>query len=172
MTKNGADYGSLTTPDPLSLHASLDALAGAGVTHLAMEASSHGLDQRRLDGVRLKAGAFLNLGRDHLDYHPSVEDYLAAAGRKFVARFDAARYLSLSESIDLHRIDAAAVRVPCDIVAVSSDRLVPASDLRALAESVGATAHYHEIDSRYGHDAFLKETGAIAALVATAVMAD
>lgn len=78
VTKSGADYGSLTTPDPLSLHASLDRLAGDGVTHLAMEASSHGLDQRRLDGVRLKAGAFLNLGRDHLDYHPSVEDYLAA----------------------------------------------------------------------------------------------
>lgn len=78
VTAKGADYGSLTTPDPLSLHASLDKLAGEGVTHLAMEASSHGLDQRRLDGVRLKAGAFLNLGRDHLDYHPSVEDYLAA----------------------------------------------------------------------------------------------
>lgn len=78
VTETGADYGSLTTPDPLSLHASLDRLAGDGVTHLAMEASSHGLDQRRLDGVRLAAGAFLNLGRDHLDYHPSVEDYLAA----------------------------------------------------------------------------------------------
>lgn len=78
VTAKGADYGSLTTPDPLSLHASLDKLAGEGITHLAMEASSHGLDQRRLDGVRLKAGAFLNLGRDHLDYHPSVEDYLAA----------------------------------------------------------------------------------------------
>lgn len=78
VTAKGADYGSLTTPDPLSLHASLDRLAGEGVTHLAMEASSHGLDQRRLDGVRLKAAAFLNLGRDHLDYHPSVEDYLAA----------------------------------------------------------------------------------------------
>lgn len=78
VTEDGADYGSLTTPDPLSLHASLDRLAGEGVTHLAMEASSHGLDQRRLDGVRLSAGAFLNLGRDHLDYHPSVEDYLAA----------------------------------------------------------------------------------------------
>lgn len=78
VTRKGADYGSLTTPDPLSLHASLDKLAGEGITHLAMEASSHGLDQRRLDGVRLKAGAFLNLGRDHLDYHPSVEDYLAA----------------------------------------------------------------------------------------------
>ncbi|MDX3807733.1 UDP-N-acetylmuramoyl-L-alanyl-D-glutamate--2,6-diaminopimelate ligase [Bosea thiooxidans] len=78
VTAKGADYGSLTTPDPLSLHASLDKLAREGITHLAMEASSHGLDQRRLDGVRLKAGAFLNLGRDHLDYHPSVEDYLAA----------------------------------------------------------------------------------------------
>lgn len=78
VTAKAAQYGSLTTPDPLSLHASLDRLAGEGVTHLAMEASSHGLDQRRLDGVRLKAGAFLNLGRDHLDYHPTVEDYLAA----------------------------------------------------------------------------------------------
>lgn len=78
VTEDGADYGSLTTPDPLSLHASLDRLAGDGVTHLSMEASSHGLDQRRLDGVRLAAGAFLNLGRDHLDYHPSVEDYLSA----------------------------------------------------------------------------------------------
>ena len=81
VTSKGADYGSLTTPDPLSLHASLDALAQKGVTHLAMEASSHGLDQRRLDGVRLSAGAFLNLGRDHLDYHPTVEDYLAAKMR-------------------------------------------------------------------------------------------
>jgi UDP-N-acetylmuramoyl-L-alanyl-D-glutamate--2,6-diaminopimelate ligase len=78
VTAAGADYGSLTTPDPLPLHASLDRLAGQGVSHVAMEASSHGLDQRRLDGVRLTAGAFLNLGRDHLDYHPSVEDYLAA----------------------------------------------------------------------------------------------
>ena len=78
VTAKGADYGSLTTPDPLSLHATLDRLAGEGITHLALEASSHGLDQRRLDGVQLAAGAFLNLGRDHLDYHPSVEDYLAA----------------------------------------------------------------------------------------------
>jgi UDP-N-acetylmuramoyl-L-alanyl-D-glutamate--2,6-diaminopimelate ligase len=60
------------------LHATLDRLAGDGITHLAMEASSHGLDQRRLDGVVLSAGAFLNLGRDHLDYHPTMEDYLEA----------------------------------------------------------------------------------------------
>jgi UDP-N-acetylmuramoyl-L-alanyl-D-glutamate--2,6-diaminopimelate ligase len=88
VTSRGADYGSLTTPDPVSLHRTLDRLAGErpaeeGITHLAMEASSHGLDQRRLDGVRLSAAAFLNLGRDHLDYHPTMDDYLAAKMRLF-----------------------------------------------------------------------------------------
>lgn len=82
---SGAVYGSLTTPDPVTLHRTLDALAGEGVTHLAMEASSHGLDQRRLDGVRLAAGAFTNLSRDHLDYHSGLEDYLAAKLRLFDA---------------------------------------------------------------------------------------
>lgn len=81
VTAKGAHYGSLTTPDPLSLHLSLEQLAQEGISHLAMEASSHGLDQHRLDGVRLQAGAFLNLGRDHLDYHPSVEAYFAAKMR-------------------------------------------------------------------------------------------
>jgi UDP-N-acetylmuramoyl-L-alanyl-D-glutamate--2,6-diaminopimelate ligase len=71
-------YGSLTTPDPVALHRSLDQLAGEGVTHLAIEASSHGLDQHRLDGVRVAAGGFTNLSRDHLDYHPTLEAYLAA----------------------------------------------------------------------------------------------
>ncbi|HEY5215549.1 MAG TPA: UDP-N-acetylmuramoyl-L-alanyl-D-glutamate--2,6-diaminopimelate ligase, partial [Pseudolabrys sp.] len=76
-------YGSLTTPDPVELHRTLDALAGEGVTHLALEASSHGLDQHRLDGVRIAAGAFTNLSRDHLDYHPTLEAYLAAKLRLF-----------------------------------------------------------------------------------------
>jgi UDP-N-acetylmuramoyl-L-alanyl-D-glutamate--2,6-diaminopimelate ligase len=76
-------YGSLTTPDPVALHRSLDDLAREGVTHLAMEASSHGLDQRRLDGVRVAAGGFTNLSRDHLDYHPTLEAYLAAKLRLF-----------------------------------------------------------------------------------------
>jgi UDP-N-acetylmuramoyl-L-alanyl-D-glutamate--2,6-diaminopimelate ligase len=80
---SGAVYGSLTTPDPVTLHETLAALAAEGITHLAMEASSHGLDQRRLDGVRLTAAAFTNLGRDHLDYHPTVEAYLAAKLRLF-----------------------------------------------------------------------------------------
>ncbi|MER9727964.1 UDP-N-acetylmuramoyl-L-alanyl-D-glutamate--2,6-diaminopimelate ligase [Mesorhizobium sp. M0217] len=77
------DYGSLTTPDPVALHQLLKELAEAGVTHASMEASSHGLDQRRLDGVKLAAGGFTNLGRDHMDYHPTVEDYHRAKLRLF-----------------------------------------------------------------------------------------
>jgi UDP-N-acetylmuramoyl-L-alanyl-D-glutamate--2,6-diaminopimelate ligase len=76
-------YGSLTTPDPIALHHELDELAGEGVTHLAFEASSHGLDQYRLDGVRIAAGGFTNLTRDHMDYHPDVAHYLAAKLRLF-----------------------------------------------------------------------------------------
>src|ERR1700712_2485852 len=79
------DYGSLTTPDPVSLHQLLAELAHEGVTHAAMEASSHGLDQFRLDGVRLAAAGFTNLGRDHMDYHPTVESYMAAKMRLFEA---------------------------------------------------------------------------------------
>lgn len=78
VSPKGERYGSLTTPDPIELHRTLDQLAGEGVTHLALEASSHGLDQHRLDGVRIAAGAFTNLSRDHLDYHPTIEAYLAA----------------------------------------------------------------------------------------------
>lgn len=114
----------------------------------------------RFDGApELRAGRF----------HFPVEDYLAAAGRKFVARFDAARYLSLSESIDLHRIDPAQLVVPATVIAVTSDRLVPTDDLRALAEASAAPAQFHEIDSRYGHDAFLKEPERVGALLAAAL---
>ena len=77
------EYGSLTTPDPVALHCLLAELAHDGVTHAAMEASSHGLDQRRLDGVRLAAAGFTNLGRDHLDYHPTMDDYHRAKMRLF-----------------------------------------------------------------------------------------
>jgi UDP-N-acetylmuramyl-tripeptide synthetase len=76
-------YGSLTTPDPIALHELLDRFAVSGVTNLALEASSHGLDQKRLDGVRLAAGGFTNLTRDHMDYHATVEEYLAAKLRLF-----------------------------------------------------------------------------------------
>ncbi len=67
-----------TTPDPLTLHRALAQAAGQGVTHLAMEASSHGLDQRRLDGVVIKAAGFTNFTQDHLDYHQTFDAYFAA----------------------------------------------------------------------------------------------
>ncbi len=86
----GAAYGSLTTPDPVTLARTLAELRSEGITHLAMEASSHGLDQFRIDAVRsshgsghITAGAFTNLGRDHMDYHPTVEHYLDAKLRLF-----------------------------------------------------------------------------------------
>ncbi len=85
VSPRGETYGSLTTPDPVALHRSLDALAGEGVTHLAIEASSHGLDQYRLDGLRIAAGAFTNITRDHLDYHPSFAAYFTAKLRLFEA---------------------------------------------------------------------------------------
>jgi UDP-N-acetylmuramoyl-L-alanyl-D-glutamate--2,6-diaminopimelate ligase len=72
-----------TTPDPVTLHRLLADMAVAGITHLAMEASSHGLDQRRLDGVRIAAAGFTNLSQDHLDYHPDMESYFAAKAGLF-----------------------------------------------------------------------------------------
>ena len=112
VSPQGETYGSLTTPDPIALHRSLQQLADAGVTHLAMEASSHGLDQHRLDGVRIAAAGFTNLSRDHLDYHPTLDAYLAAKLRLFA---------------DLVRPDGAAVinaddeRAP-QVVAVARQR--------------------------------------------------
>ncbi|HET7410516.1 MAG TPA: UDP-N-acetylmuramoyl-L-alanyl-D-glutamate--2,6-diaminopimelate ligase [Paracoccaceae bacterium] len=73
----------VTTPEPVALHALLARLAEKGCTHAAMEASSHGLAQHRVDGVRLRAAAFTNITRDHMDYHPTPEDYLAAKMRLF-----------------------------------------------------------------------------------------
>lgn len=75
--------GSLTTPDTISLHAELADLAAAGITHLAMEASSHGLDQFRLDGVNVAVAGYANLSRDHLDYHADMEEYFIAKSRLF-----------------------------------------------------------------------------------------
>lgn len=72
-----------TTPEPVTLHRVLAEAAEAGVTHAAMEASSHGLDQRRLDGVRVEAGAFTNFSQDHLDYHAGFDEYFAAKALLF-----------------------------------------------------------------------------------------
>jgi UDP-N-acetylmuramoyl-L-alanyl-D-glutamate--2,6-diaminopimelate ligase len=105
-------YGSLTTPDPIALHRQLDEIAHDGVTHLAFEASSHGLDQYRLDGVRIAAGGFTNLTRDHMDYHPDVAHYLAAKLRLFrdLVVADGAAVISADHDCSSEVIDAAGER--------------------------------------------------------------
>lgn len=105
-------YGSLTTPDPIALHRQLDEITADGVTHLAFEASSHGLDQYRLDGVRIAAGGFTNLSRDHMDYHPDVAHYLAAKLRLFrdLIVADGAAVISADHDCSQTVIDAARKR--------------------------------------------------------------
>ena len=83
MAPQGAIPLSHTTPDPVEIHALLAQLKEQGVDHLAIEASSHGLDQHRLDGVKIAACGFTNITRDHMDYHPTFDDYLAAKLRLF-----------------------------------------------------------------------------------------
>lgn len=75
--------GALTTPDSRTLHQALRALRAQGIDHVAVEASSHGLDQRRLDGIHFEAVAFTNLSRDHLDYHKDMDEYRNAKLRLF-----------------------------------------------------------------------------------------
>jgi len=83
VTAAGTSYGSLTTPDAITLHHLLNTCATQDITHAVLEASSHGIELHRLDHVRLKAGGFTNLSRDHLDYHQTMEAYLAAKTRLF-----------------------------------------------------------------------------------------
>jgi len=82
-TATGIEPGELTTPDALSLHRELGALKSRGIDHVALEASSQGLDQRRVDGLRFRAVAYTNLSRDHLDYHHDMESYGQAKLRLF-----------------------------------------------------------------------------------------
>src|SRR4029078_617621 len=77
VTADREVYGSLPTPDPVALHRTLFQRPRGGITQLALEASSHGLDQHRLDGVRIAAGGFTNLSREYLEYHPTIEAHLA-----------------------------------------------------------------------------------------------
>jgi UDP-N-acetylmuramoyl-L-alanyl-D-glutamate--2,6-diaminopimelate ligase len=83
VAPNGVTVLKHTTPDPIEIHRLLAKLKADGIDHLALEASSHGLDQFRLDGVEIAAAAFTNITRDHMDYHGDFEHYLAAKLRLF-----------------------------------------------------------------------------------------
>jgi homoserine O-acetyltransferase/O-succinyltransferase len=87
-----------------------------------------------------------------------VEEYLFARGRDYATRYQPEAFLCLSESIDLHQVDAARINVPTSVVAVREDQLVPIEDMRALVARL-PSARLHEMSSPHGHDAFLKEAG-------------
>lgn len=114
---------------------------------------------------RFEASPTLHDGRVRV----AAEDYLDAAGSRFVARTPVTAWLRLSESIDLHRVDPAAIRIPTTVVAVEGDRLVPLSDAVALSEGLGLHGRLRVLRSPYGHDAFLKETDRIDALIGAAL---
>ncbi|MHB1271762.1 MAG: homoserine O-succinyltransferase MetX [Rhodanobacter sp.] len=97
-------------------------------------------------------------------FHLPVEDYLEHAGHRFVERFDADRFLGLSESIDLHDVTPELVPTPTTLVGFPSDRLVPLADLCELQRRLQGPATLEVVDSPYGHDAFLKEPEQLAPL--------
>jgi UDP-N-acetylmuramoyl-L-alanyl-D-glutamate--2,6-diaminopimelate ligase len=142
-------YGSLTTPDPIALHRQLDEIAAEGVTHLAFEASSHGLDQYRLDGVRVSAGGFTNLTRDHMDYHPDVAHYLAAKLRLFrdLVAADGAAVISADHDCSQHVIDAARAK-NLRIVAVGSKGDGAGEGIRLIGADIDGFAQKLDLEHR------------------------
>jgi homoserine O-acetyltransferase len=97
------------------------------------------------------------------------EAWLGAAGERFVRCVGAGRFLDLSESIDLHAVAPESIRVASTLIGIASDRVVPLADVCELQRRAGAVATLHVVDSRYGHDAFLKDADAIAPLIADAI---
>lgn len=128
---------SHTTPEPITLHNLLDELTHRGVTHAAMEASSHGLDQFRLDGVRLVAAAFTNISRDHLDYHPDFDAYLEAKLGLFrrVLPRRATAVINLDDAQGARVREAAEARGQAILTVGKSD----GCNLRLLAQRFDAT---------------------------------
>jgi homoserine O-acetyltransferase len=98
-----------------------------------------------------------------------IEDYLFARGDDYVQKYRAETFLALSESIDLHRMDATLVRTPATLIAVREDQLVPFADMQGLAARLNGPRQLIEINSIFGHDAFLKEGAALTPIIKRAV---
>jgi UDP-N-acetylmuramoyl-L-alanyl-D-glutamate--2,6-diaminopimelate ligase len=123
--------GALTTPDPVALHRNLAGLAEQGIDHVAIEASSHGLHQFRLDGLSVAAAAFTNLTRDHLDYHGDMAHYRAAKDRLFTALLTPGGCAVLNrDSAEFSRIEGLCRDRGHPVIAYGAD---PAADLRLVA---------------------------------------
>ncbi len=144
---------SLTTPDPVELHRCLAELAEDGVDRLVVEASSHGLDQYRLDGIRIQAAAFTNLSRDHLDYHHDMASYLAAKMRLFDELLAPGGTAVLNADLSIHeelrdRCARRGIEVLSYGIAESDLRLMtqePAGDGQVLMLDVMGRAHRVEL---------------------------
>ena len=126
-----------TTPEPVTLHRVLAAAAAAGVTHAAMEASSHGLDQRRLDGVAIQAAAFTNFSQDHLDYHAGFDEYFAAKALLFdrVLPEDGTAVINIDDPRGQQLLPIVAARGQ-DLITVGR---AEGADLRILGQRYDAT---------------------------------
>ncbi len=114
---------------------------------------------------RFRAPPELREGR----FHFAVEDYLQHQGRRFVEHFDAARFLALSESIDLHDVTPEDISTPATLIGFASDRLVPLADICELQQRLRGPATLAVVPSQYGHDGFLKETEQLAPLLREAL---
>ncbi|MCG8461216.1 MAG: alpha/beta fold hydrolase [Holophagales bacterium] len=132
-----------------------DGLALSRALAMVTYRSSRELEQRFDGPPRLEDGEF----------RFPVDDYLDARGADFAARFHPAAFVTLSRSIDLHRVDATRTDVPTTLVAITSDQLVPLRGLRRLAADLRGSCHLEELDSLYGHDAFLKEFARLTPIV-------
>ena len=134
-----------TTPEPITLHRTLAAATAEGITHAAMEASSHGLDQRRLDGVNLSAAGFTNFTQDHLDYHETFEAYFDAKAGLFarVLPEDGTAVINID---DPRGVDMAAIAKArgCPVITVGRD----GGDLRLTAQRFDATGQDLRFDWR------------------------
>ena len=133
-----------TTPDPITLHRVLAAAETEGVTHAAMEASSHGLDQGRLDGVRIQAAGFTNFSQDHLDYHESFEAYFNAKAGLFdrVLPEDGVAVLNMDDPA-VARVSEIARARGQDMIAVGR---APGCDLQLQAQRFEATGQELRFD--------------------------
>lgn len=134
--------GSLTTPGPVDLHATFAALRDRGVHRVAMEASSHSLDQGRLDGLVFAGAVFTNLTLDHLDYHRTMEHYLAA-------KLKLLGLLGKDAVVAVNRDDAAWSAIPRSASTISFG-FSPDADLRATGAALGSTGSRFRIEGRFG----------------------
>lgn len=98
-----------------------------------------------------------------------VDSYLDHHGKQYAESFSVESFLTLSESLDLHRVDAAKIRARCSLVCFDSDTLVPPAEVHSLAQAIGVNAHVQTIRTRYGHDGFLKEVGPVNAAIGAAL---